>query len=371
MLCSGMVIPESDPMPARGPDDAFRRRTVFVAFVALLFVIAASASWALRTLLLMTFLAAILAVILRHAGNRVSGWTGIRPRWSVLLVALLIVVAFAAGIVFLGATLADQVRQLVQRLPAAVEAAQGRLGDHPWLSEAWARVREGLSLPDPSDAVGGAGRILAGLSSALGYVGLALVGALFLALEPALYRDGILRRVPVRHRAFAGELLDDLETTTISWLGGQLILMASIGILVGLGLWAIGVPYALALGVLAGLLEFIPYLGPILSATPAILLAFTVGPTTALWTAGLIVVVQQVENNVLQPVVQKSSVEIAPVLLLVVLFAMGQLFGVAGLVAATPLLAIVIVIVRRVYVERLLEGGPARDGAVAARTIAR
>jgi predicted PurR-regulated permease PerM len=100
----------------------------------------------------------------------------------------------------------------------------------------------------------------------------------------------------------------------------------------------------------------VPYLGPILSAVPALLLALAAGPTVALWTLGLLVGVQQIENNVLQPLVQKSAVDIPPALLIIVLFGMGLLFGVPGLLVATPLLAVLIVAVRRIYVERILEG---------------
>jgi predicted PurR-regulated permease PerM len=165
----------------------------------------------------------------------------------------------------------------------------------------------------------------------------------------------MIRLVPVRRRPAADDLLSELHAVILSWLGAQLMLMIFIGVVVGLGLWMIGVPYALALGTLAGLLEFIPYLGPILSAAVALSVALGADPTLALWTLGLFLIVQQVENNVLQPLVQESAVEIPPVLLMVMLFGMGQLFGMVGVIVATPLLAVLIVVVRKVYVEGMLE----------------
>ncbi len=335
---------------------------MFAGFVVLALVALAAAAWALRTLLLMTFLAVILAVLLREVGDILHRKLGLGRRWAVVLVVAVLALAAAAAAAFLAPTLADQARQLVQKLPEAAGAFQRRLGDHPWLESLWGQISSGLSLPEPSEAMGHAGRILAGISGSLGYAGLVLGAAIFLALEPDLYRRGFVRLVPVRHRAFADELLDELESTIVSWLGAQLILMAFIGAMVALGLWAIGVPYALVLGLLAGLLEFIPYLGPILSAVPAILIALAADTTTALWTLGLLVGVQQVENNVLQPIVQKSQVDIPPVLLIVVLFGMGTLFGVAGILVATPLLAVVMVVVRRIYIERVLEGGAKAPG---------
>jgi len=276
----------------------------------------------------------------------------------VLLLALIMVGAVVAAGFWLAPTLLEQGRELVRRVPEAARSLQGRLGDQPWLANLWSQLSSGLSLPDPGDAMGQAGRILAALTSAVGYLGLTLVAALYLALEPDLYRRGALRLVPVGHRPFVDGLLTELEHTIRSWLGGQLILMGFIGALTGLGLWAIGIPYALALGILAGLLEFVPYLGPILSAVPVLLIALSTSPTQALWALGLLIAVQQIENNILQPLVQKSAVDIPPVLLVITLFAMGALFGVPGLLVATPLLAIAIVLIRRIYVERVLEAEP-------------
>ncbi|MDB5513124.1 MAG: family transporter [Enterovirga sp.] len=347
-----------DPTPDRPArsDAAFHRRTMFAAFAVFGMAALFAAAWLLRTLLLVTFLAILLAIVLRSLADFVHRGTGMKRRWAVLLVAAVLVAAAALAGTLLAPTIADQGRQLVERIPAAAEEAKRRLGEYPWLETAWRQVSSELSLPDPGDTMGQAGRILAGISSALGYAGLALVGALFLALEPDLYRRGMVRLVPVRHRPFADTLLDEIETTIVHWLGGQLILMLTIGVVVGLGLWAIGVPYALALGFFAGLVEFIPYLGPILSAGVALLVALGTDPKLVLWTVGLFLVVQQAENNILQPLVQRSAVEIPPVLLMVVLFAMGLLFGVPGVLVATPLLAVTLVVVRRVYVERILEG---------------
>ena len=342
--------------PAPSPGDHFRRRVVFTTFVVLGMSALFAAAWALRTLLLVTFLAVLLAIVLRYLGELVHKATGIKPHWGVLLVAALLVLLAGAAAYLIAPTIADQAKQLIERMPATVDALQKRVDEIPWLQSLWEQVSTGLSLPSPSDAMGRAGDVIGAISAALGYAGLALVGALFLALDPALYRRGFIRLLPIRHRVFTQALLDEIDNTILNWLGGQLILMVTIGVLVALGLWAIGVPYALALGLFAGLVEFIPYLGPILSAGTAILVALGTDPKLALWTVGLFVLVQQGENNILQPLIQKSQVEIPPVLLIVVLFGMGLLFGVPGVLVATPLLAVVIVIVKRVYVERILEG---------------
>jgi predicted PurR-regulated permease PerM len=342
--------------PATQTSDGFRRRVVFTTFVVLGMAALFAAAWLLKTLILITFLAVLLAIVLRSLGDLVHHAIGVRRQIGVLIVAAILVILVVGAAFLIAPTIADQARQVAERLPGALKALQDRLGQFPWLASLWEQVSANLNPPDPGNAVGQAGRIVGSISAALGYAGLALVGALFLALDPNLYRHGFVRLVPVRHRQFADNLLEELDQTILNWLGAQLILMVAIGLVVTLGLWAIGVPYALALGLFAGLVEFIPYLGPILSAGVALLVALGTEPKLVLWTLGLFIVVQQLENNVLQPLIQKSRVEIPPVLLIVVLFGMGLLFGVPGVLVATPLLAVVMVIVRRVYVERMLEG---------------
>lgn len=110
----------------------------------------------------------------------------------------------------------------------------------------------------------------------------------------------------------------------------------------------------LALGLLAGLLDFIPFIGPIIEAVPVLLVAFTAGPQMVLWVALLYFAVQQVEGNVLVPLIQKRAVSLPPALTVVSAVGMGVLFGFAGMVFATPLLVAIMVVVRMVYLRDVL-----------------
>jgi predicted PurR-regulated permease PerM len=135
------------------------------------------------------------------------------------------------------------------------------------------------------------------------------------------------------------------------WMLGQLATMIMVGVAIGVGLWAIGLPSALALGLIAAILEFIPFFGPIMSALPALLLAFSNNVSTVLWVLALIVVVQQAENNLIVPLIQRRTVELPPALGITSVVAFGLLFGWLGLFFGTPLTVVILVLVKYLYVR--------------------
>ena len=137
--------------------------------------------------------------------------------------------------------------------------------------------------------------------------------------------------------ALALEAITESERALRLWLRGQLIAMIVVGLLTGFGLWCLGMPSAFTLGLLAGMLEFIPFAGPILSMVPAILLALAVSPDLALWVLLLYFAVQQFEGYVLTPLVQQYAVDLPGVVLLFALIAFGALFGTLGVILAAPL----------------------------------
>ena len=135
---------------------------------------------------------------------------------------------------------------------------------------------------------------------------------------------------------------------------GQAVSSLVVAVLTWAGLWILGVPAAGGLGLIAGLLDVIPMIGPIIAGVPAILLAFTVSPTTALWTIGLFLVVQQLQGNFLQPMIQKHAVDVPPAVLLFAVIAAGLVFGFLGVLLSAPLTVVIYVMVQRIYVRTLL-----------------
>jgi predicted PurR-regulated permease PerM len=204
-----------------------------------------------------------------------------------------------------------------------------------------------------------AGAILGGafssISAAVTAVFLVLFVGVFLAFDPGLYHRGLLLLVPPARRQRADEVLRASLDTLWWWTLGRLFAMTVVGIATGIGLWFLGVPMAFTLGAIAGLISFVPTIGAVLAILPALLLAVQQGWSTVLYVFILYGCIQALENNVLTPLVQQKAVSVPPVILIVTQVLMGILVGIMGVVIATPLAALVIELVRELYVKEDVE----------------
>ena len=156
-------------------------------------------------------------------------------------------------------------------------------------------------------------------------------------------------------RARAEEVLDNAVGTLRGWLTAQLISMSVVGVLTWGGLWLLGIPLALVLGLIAALLAFIPNIGPVLAAVPALLLAVSQGWSTVFWVGTVYVGVQTLESYVITPLVQLEKVSLPPLLVIGFQMLFGVLFGILGLMLATPTAALTMSLTRDLYVEDWLE----------------
>ena len=177
----------------------------------------------------------------------------------------------------------------------------------------------------------------------------------FMMAQPTPYRQGIILLVPKAHRDRARQVLDQLGSTLFRWLLGELFSMVVVAILTGLGLWLLGMPLALTLALFAGLFSFIPNFGPLIGLAPALLLAFTQGPSMALYVVILYLGVQLVESNLITPLVQRRMVELPPALVIVSQVLMGVFTGGLGLMLATPIVAMLLVLVKMLYIHDVLD----------------
>jgi predicted PurR-regulated permease PerM len=178
--------------------------------------------------------------------------------------------------------------------------------------------------------------------------------AIFVASDPDLYHRGLMHLFPHKTRERAGQVLSATSVALQQWLVTQLIAMVSIGVVTSLALLLLQIPAAIPLGVLAGLLEFVPTIGPIVSAVPAIMMGFVVSPEKALYVGMVYLVIQQIEGNILIPLLMKEGVDLPPALTIVAQALMAWLFGILGLLVAVPLLAAGMVMVKLLYVEDIV-----------------
>src|SRR5438105_6789213 len=210
-------------------------------------------------------------------------------------------------------------------------------------------------------------RVLTSTFAVSGAFMLVLFIAAYIGLDPALYHGGILELVPPRERDRAAITLTRLATTLRRWLVTQLIAMVVIGAVTTVFLFAIHVKAALPLGILAGISKFIPIVGSIFAAIPAMAMAFIDSPHKALLVAVGYFVIQFVENHLLVPVLMKAGVNLPPALTLGIQALMSLLFGFLGLLVAVPLLAAILTIVRTMNAAELREISAEADAVVANR----
>lgn len=323
-------------------DAIFVRRTLIVTAILALFALA----WLLRDVLLMIFGAVVIATLFRALAGIYR--RGGLPEGGSVGLAVLTVIAIVGGAAFLfGSQLLSQVQDVSSAIPQAWATVKGQLS--------------GLGIPASvfqtgSDGISGmAGGLVATVGTGIADALLILVGGIFLAASPRLYRVGAVKLVPQERRGQLWSAFEASGNALKLWLKAQLLTMALVGTVTGIGLWLIGVPSAFALALLAALLEFVPYVGPIAAAVPAILIAATVDPQTALLTVGLYVLIQQLEGYVFSPLLQQWAVDLPGALLLFSLLACGTLFGAIGIIFAAPLTVVIYVMVKKLYVREALD----------------
>lgn len=305
--------------------------------------------WQLVGLLLLIFGAVVGACILQTCMLPLLK-VGV-PRWLSLLLVVLGLTLLLVGIsVAFGTQVASELEALTSLLPEAWEQLQGRLEGsplEPLMSNAGERAGTMFE-----NGIAQFGMVVVSMGGSVVNFFALIVGMIYLAAQPTVYRQGLLLLAPIKSRDKLAHALDESGLALRHWLGGQLVAMMVTGLLVGTSMWLLGVPAPLGLGLIAGILDFVPLVGPMIAAVPALLLAYTVSPQTALFALIAYVIIQQIEGNVLQPLVQQRAVSLPPAMLLFSLFAAGTLFGVSGVLLAAPLTVIVFVLINELYVQR-------------------
>lgn len=317
-------------------------------------------AWMAAETLLLVFAGILLGVLFDTLARALGQVLPIGHGWRLAIICIALAAAIVGALAWSGYALASEWDQLMRILTAQLKIVRDQIDNlgltPPASGKDDIQTLAQIVLPDPSRLFGGA---RSAFSAALGIVGSGLVVVLigvFAAASPDLYRSGVLMLVPPARRARIGQVLDEMGATLRWWLIGQLATMVLVGISIGVALALLGIPGAMLLGVQAGLVNFIPYLGPFLAAIPILLSAASVGTMPLLWALGVYVLIQIIEGYILTPLIQDRAVNLPPVLALASLMLFGALFGAAGVAMAIPLVAVLRVAVLRLYVEDVLHG---------------
>ncbi len=290
------------------------------------------------------------------------------PRGLGLAIAVLFTLGVVVGIVdLLIPPVTEQIQQLLTTLPVQIQS----WGDQ--LRELARRNRALGELLRPFDnGTGNYGAamlqqlagyfrgfvpyVFGGVQVVISFVGIFVIG-IYMALRPAMYREGFILLAPPVHRELVRDIISDLGRTLRAYIVGQLTSMTILGILTWIGLTLLGVPFALAFGVFTGAVTVIPFFGSLFSTLlPALIVLGSGGVVKAAAVVGLGVVVHLIEGNLVGPMIMERQVQLPPVLTMLSALIMGHLLGIIGLLVAVPVLAVTMVVVRRIYIYRVLEG---------------
>jgi predicted PurR-regulated permease PerM len=305
--------------------------------------------------LLIIFAGILFGVFLWRVSYYLAAFTklGQRPALGVVVIVLLAVAA--SGLYFMGSRITYQVAEFSEQFEIAASRVQAQLQQQRWWKWLEGRQTSSSQILMPDGVMSTARSALLTTISALGGLILVLFLGFYFALQAPLYREGIAKLFPVDARPRTRDVLDETSLTLWWWILGRLVAMVLIGVGSALGLWLLGVPLPVTLGIIAGVLNFIPNIGPLIAAVPAILFALQQGTDTALYVAGFYLLLQFIESYFITPLIDQQQVSLPPGLILSSQLLLGMLAGFLGLLFATPLTATIFVLVRELYVKDTLE----------------
>ncbi|RYF85911.1 MAG: AI-2E family transporter [Chitinophagaceae bacterium] len=317
---------------------------IFALIVTLLLLLKATFS-----VLLLILAGALIAVFFRGLSGllqRKTGWSeGLCLTISILGTLVILVLLFW----LMGAKVQAQVSQLTETLPSTIDKAKEQLNQSALGQKIVEQVTSADSEKKATSLVQTLFRSTFGV---LGDLYVILFIGIFFTVSPKTYKNGIVQLVPSGGREKATAIMEKLGENLKKWLKGKLFAMLVVFILTSVGLVIMGIPMWLALALIAGILNFIPNFGPLIAMIPAVLVGLLQSPITAVWVAGLYLVVQVLESNFITPKVQQKLINIPPAMIIIAQLLIAPLTGAWGLVLATPLLVIITVLLKELYISK-------------------
>ncbi len=322
-----------------------------IVLLGMLFTLASPLLHILVTL----YAGVLLAVLLNGLTELVRKKIDISYRAGVIGVIVTLLVVSVLGGWFMGNRVAREVVVIQEKLPQAEEDLKGLLNNTAW-------GRSLLSLTEETEKLwslgsGVIGNLTGFFSETAGVVvsvAFVIVAGVYISLNPEMYVDGFIKLFPPSRRSEVRDTMTSIGTALRRWLVGRLVAMATVGVLTTVGLVVAGIPSSLALGLLAGLMAFVPFLGPIVAVIPAFMVALIENVLLLVPVAIIFIVVHSIGGYVVTPLIQKRAVSLSPVVLLTSQVVIGLLLGIPGLIIATPLTITIIVIIQKTYIQNYL-----------------
>ena len=308
--------------------------------------------WILKVVfnvLLLILAGALIALFFRGLSGLIHRKTGLSTKVSLplsIIGSLLLLVLFFW---FTGAQIQQQATQLSETFPSTIQKFKEELSKNPLGQKVLQQATSEQSQKRTSSMLQGFFSTTFGV---LGDLYVVLFLGIFFTAAPRVYIKGFLKLIPPAARPRAQGVVNHIGHTLTKWLKGQFFAMLVVTVLTLIGLLILGVPMAFVLALIAGLLNFIPNFGPLIAMIPAVGVGLMQGPTTALLVAGLYILVQVLESNLITPQIQKRMIDMPPALIIIAQMFMGVLTGGWGLVLATPLVALLIVVVQDLWVKQ-------------------
>lgn len=327
--------------------DAIARTLQIIAILGAAILIV----WLLSDIVLLIFLAVLIAVVLRGVSNWTARKTGFGEHLMLAIVSLAFFALLVWFLYYIGPRLVSQSQALWATMQQRLVHLQQTYGNTDW---GHLLLRQLSSEATTGHITGYASSLASFTAGGLVTVFVLIVTALYFAISPMLYVEGVVRLFPLQYRPRARHVLLDIGHTLRWWSLGQLVDMIVVGVLSGIGLAILGVPLALSLGVVAGLFTFVPYFGAIAAAIPAMLVALTISWQTSLWVLVIFLGCHSLEGYLISPLVQRRTVDLPPALTILSMTILGTIFGPLGVILGTPVAAVLLVTVREAYVAEVL-----------------
>ncbi len=341
--------PKSNPQNSPSNDMNFQKKVwITVAIVAFTVIVLLLIGFTFNVLLLV-LAGSLIAIFFRALSSKIQRKTKWKEGICVAISIISTLIIMIGLFWLIGAKVQSQLVELIETLPKTVDKAEESLNNSAIGKKILEQV---VSESSMEKAQGFLQQFFQSTFGVLGDLYVVLFIGIFFTISPKTYINGFVQIIPVKGQKKAQQVLDTLGEQLRKWLKGTLFSMFVVFLLTAIGLAIIGIPLWLVLALLAGLISFIPNFGPLLALIPAVLVGLMDSPQTALLILGLYILIQFIESNFITTAIQKKLINMPPALILIAQLFMGALTGAWGLILALPVVLIIIVLVKELYINK-------------------